>query len=113
MKLTNKITVAATGAALLAGASPAAAQLPGVNGYSAPAASIQTSVPPAPAPSHSPSPSVNTQVTPASSVQPAAQKVSANQLPFTGLDVGLTLAAGGILLALGFGIRRLVRPSRA
>jgi hypothetical protein len=109
MKLTNKITVAATGVALLAGASPAAAQLPGVNGYSAPAASIQTSVPPAP--SHAPSPSVNTQVTPASSVQPAAQKVSGSQLPFTGLDVGLTLAAGGILLALGFGIRRLVRPS--
>jgi hypothetical protein len=111
MKLTKKnITVAATGAALLAGAAPAAAQqqLPAVNAYSAPAANIQTQV----TPTNSPSPSTNTQVAPTSSVAPAqATKVAAHQLPFTGLDVGLTVAAGAVLLALGFGIRRLVRPT--
>lgn len=30
-------------------------------------------------------------------------------LPFTGLDVALIMAAGGVLLAMGFGMRRLSR----
>ena len=33
----------------------------------------------------------------------------ASKLPFTGLDIGLVVAAGGVLLAMGFGIRRLSR----
>jgi hypothetical protein len=33
-------------------------------------------------------------------------------LPFTGADLGVLAAAGGILLSLGFGLRRLThRPS--
>jgi hypothetical protein len=34
---------------------------------------------------------------------------SGSDLPFTGLDLGLIAAAGGLLLALGFGMRRVVR----
>ena len=34
---------------------------------------------------------------------------SADELPFTGLDVGLVGAAGAMLLGAGFGIRRLSR----
>ena len=35
---------------------------------------------------------------------------SGGNLPFTGLDVALIMAAGGVLLAMGFGMRRLSRP---
>ena len=31
-------------------------------------------------------------------------------LPFTGLDVALLVGAGGLLVAAGFGMRRLTRP---
>jgi hypothetical protein len=34
---------------------------------------------------------------------------SGSDLPFTGLDLGLIAAAGGLLLTLGFGMRRVVR----
>jgi hypothetical protein len=34
-----------------------------------------------------------------------------SQLPFTGLDLVLVVGAGGILLALGLGMRRLSRPT--
>jgi hypothetical protein len=34
-------------------------------------------------------------------------------IPFTGLDVGLVIAAGGALLAVGYGVRRLSRSDPA
>jgi hypothetical protein len=37
------------------------------------------------------------------------QTTSSGDLPFTGLDVALIMAAGGVLLAMGFGMRRLSR----
>jgi hypothetical protein len=46
----------------------------------------------------------------AAPVQAAADE--GGSLPFTGADLGVLAAAGGILLALGFGLRRLThRPS--
>jgi hypothetical protein len=41
--------------------------------------------------------------------EPVAEVHEASKLPFTGLDIGLVVAAGGVLLAMGFGIRRLSR----
>jgi hypothetical protein len=35
------------------------------------------------------------------------------QIPFTGLDIVLVVAAGGALLAAGFGVRRLSRSEPA
>ena len=35
----------------------------------------------------------------------------ASELPFTGLDVALIIGAGGVLLAMGFGMRRLSRST--
>ena len=34
-----------------------------------------------------------------------------SKLPFTGLDLALVVAAGGVLVAMGLGIRRLSRSS--
>jgi hypothetical protein len=36
-----------------------------------------------------------------------------SKLPFTGLDLALVVAAGGVLLAMGLGIRRLSRSELA
>jgi hypothetical protein len=41
-------------------------------------------------------------------------QTSGGSLPFTGADLGVVAAAGGLLLGLGFGLRRLThRPSQA
>jgi hypothetical protein len=39
----------------------------------------------------------------------AGAKSGGGSLPFTGIDVALLLGAGGVLLAAGFGMRRLTR----
>ena len=44
----------------------------------------------------------------------AAQAADRGDLPFTGADLGVLGAAGGLMLALGFGLRRLThRPFEA
>jgi hypothetical protein len=51
-----------------------------------------------------------------SSSSPTTSPSSAGggSLPFTGSDLGVVAAAGGLLLGLGFGLRRLThRPSQA
>jgi len=40
---------------------------------------------------------------------PASEDGTGGSLPFTGTDVALLVAAGGGLLVLGFGVRRLTR----
>jgi hypothetical protein len=49
--------------------------------------------------------------TPPSSTTPVSQASSGGSLPFTGLDVALLAGAGGLLVAAGFGMRRLTRSS--
>ena len=44
-----------------------------------------------------------------SAVAPTTDSGDDDELPFTGLDLGLLGAAGGMLLVLGFGMRRLMR----
>jgi hypothetical protein len=39
--------------------------------------------------------------------------VQHKQIPFTGLDIALVVAAGGALLAAGYGVRRLSRSDIA
>jgi hypothetical protein len=46
-----------------------------------------------------------------SSTTPVSQASSGGSLPFTGLDVALLAGAGGLLVAAGFGMRRLTRSS--
>jgi hypothetical protein len=47
----------------------------------------------------------------ATTAAPAAASDQGGQLPFTGFDLALVVAAGGVLLLLGFGIRRFTRAT--
>jgi hypothetical protein len=46
--------------------------------------------------------------------QPVKTQSQGGNLPFTGADLGVLAAAGGLLVGFGFGLRRLThRPSQA
>jgi hypothetical protein len=47
----------------------------------------------------------------ATAAAPPAQSDQGGELPFTGFDLALVVAAGGVLLLLGFGIRRFTRAT--
>jgi hypothetical protein len=47
----------------------------------------------------------------ATAAAPPAQSDQGGELPFTGFDLALVVAAGGVLLMLGFGIRRFTRAT--
>jgi hypothetical protein len=100
----RKIAIAAVmGAALMLPASAFAQGTPAQDAYDTPAGSIEEATPPPPSipppPRHDPPP-------------PTITEAKGGSLPFTGLDLGLMVGAGGMLLALGLGMRRLSRPSR-
>jgi hypothetical protein len=97
MRLRNITVGAVLCIALFVGAVPAYAQTASQNAYSHPAGSVQQQL----------SDRTTHKTTPV-----ATQKDS-GKLPFTGLDLALVVAAGGVLLAMGFGIRRLSRPEVA
>lgn len=94
MRLRNITLGALLCLALFVVAAPVAAASSATQGYSEPAGKIQQ------------------QITPKSD---EARKVAAStegeggSLPFTGLDIALVVAAGGVLLAMGLGIRRISR----
>ncbi len=75
-------------------------------GYSKPSGSIQEriSTERTPRDPHDP---------PSVSVREAEESTASGELPFTGRDLGLVVAAGGVLLAMGFGMRRLSRSELA
>lgn len=52
---------------------------------------------------------VSPDVTSIPEAKTAAQKLSSDSLPFTGLDLLLILGGGALLLSIGVGIRQLVR----
>jgi hypothetical protein len=83
-------------------AAPALADSTSGNAYSSPAGQVQADVS-----SGTKTPSVTTSNEPTRTTQ----SVSGSQLPFTGLDVGLLLGAGGVLLLGGFALSRLTRPA--
>ena len=94
MRLRN-ITIGLALCVALFVAAPAFGQSSAENGYSQPAGSVQQ------------------QVGPSGSEDRSAKSSEGGQLPFTGLDIALVAAAGGVLLAIGFGIRRLSRSELA
>ena len=104
----KRTTIAGLAAAMLAVAAPTAmaqSTNPVQNGYSTPSGVVQSQI--ENKTPNQPAAEVATS-TPQAAVQ---QKANSSQLPFTGLDVGLVLAAAAVLLAAGFGIRRISRPT--
>lgn len=103
MRLSSKITALAVGLALTVGAPAALAQSPSQEGYSAPGGVVQTQLN-----NGGGNPSAKTSESAPLTTQRSAP---AGNLPFTGLDIALVVGAGGLLLLLGFGIRRLSRSA--
>ena len=82
---------------MLVPASSAFAASASQSGYSKPSGSIQEQI--------------STRHDPSETSTTTATHEKSGSLPFTGLDVALIMAAGGVLLAMGFGIRRLSRTT--
>lgn len=95
MRTRNIIAAVVLCMALLV-AAPAYAQTSAQNGYSQPAGSVQQQL------------GTNNS---SNDAKTTTAKSESGKLPFTGLDIALVVAAGGILLAMGFGIRRVSRPT--
>jgi hypothetical protein len=103
----KKTTIAGLAVAMLAVGAPVAGAQgtnPVQDGYSQPQGVVQTQI-------ENKTPQRQPAANVANSAPKAAVQQRGSQLPFTGLDVGLVLAAGAVLLAAGFGIRRMTRPT--
>jgi hypothetical protein len=74
-------------------------------GYNQPGGVVQDQIETQPAQAESETPPAATQAA------PPAQSDQGGELPFTGFDLALVVAAGGVLLLLGFGIRRFTRAT--
>jgi hypothetical protein len=96
MRLRNLIVGAIVSASMLI-AAPAFAQTAS-EGYSKPAGSIQERIS-----------TERTPRDPGDEITETRTSEARSELPFTGLDVALIIGAGGVLLAMGFGMRRLSR----
>ena len=90
----KRLLAAAIAIAMLAAPTQAMAQAPTNDSYDD--SSVQTVDPGDPA-------------DPVDPGDPASEDGTGGSLPFTGTDVALLVAAGGGLLVLGFGVRRLTR----
>jgi hypothetical protein len=106
----NFSIAAAMGIMLAVGAPAAFAQQGSADdGYGEPAGLVQTQV----GGTGGEQPNAVTSA-PAVKESPAAATVPADnggKLPFTGLDIAMMVGAGGLLLLLGFGMRRLTKPT--
>jgi hypothetical protein len=100
----RKLIVGAIVSASMLIAAPAFAQTAS-EGYSTPAGSIQERI----STERTPNPrDPGDEIT-----ETRAAEESRSELPFTGLDVALIIGAGGLLLAMGLGMRRLSRAEVA
>jgi hypothetical protein len=105
MRISKKFMAGTISAAMLLGAPSAFAQTSAQQGYSTPGGTVQTQIDNGGGGGRIPASVVST---PESATQ---AKSSGKSLPFTGLDLVLVVAAGGLLLALGLGMRRLTRST--
>jgi hypothetical protein len=104
MRNSKKFVAGTISAALFIGAPSAFAQSSAQQGYSKPGGIVQTQIDNGGSNGNSPGSVVSTP-------ERATQAKSNGTLPFTGLDLVLVVAAGGLLLGLGLGMRRLTRTS--
>jgi len=106
MRGLNKLFVALIVGAFMALPAGAVAQS-SEGGYNQPGGVVQDQIQTQPAQAES------EESTPpaATAAAPPAQSDQGGELPFTGFDLALVVAAGGVLLLLGFGIRRFTRAT--
>ena len=88
---------------------PAGAMAQSANsGYNQPGGVVQDQIETQPAQADDETESTPPAVTAAA---PPAESNASGDLPFTGFDLALVVGAGGVLLLMGFGIRRFTRAS--
>jgi hypothetical protein len=104
MRLNKKFLAGTVSAALLIGAPAAYGETSAQQGYSKPGGIVQTQLENG---TDNIPPGAVTETTTVSS----AKSNSGGSLPFTGLDLVLVVAAGGILVGLGLAMRRLSRSA--
>jgi hypothetical protein len=107
MRITKKVLAGTISAAMLFAAPPAFGVTSAQSGYSKPGGIVETQIQNGGGGGHNPGDVVST---PEHATQ-ARSNGSNGSLPFTGLDLVLVVAAGGLLLGLGLGMRRLTRPT--
>jgi hypothetical protein len=107
MRGLNKLFAALIVGAFLALPASAIAQS-AEGGYNQPGGVVQDQIQTQPAQAESEDDSTPPAATAAA---PPAQSDQGGELPFTGFDLALVVAAGGVLLMLGFGIRRFTRAT--
>ncbi|MEA2439354.1 MAG: hypothetical protein QOH76_778 [Thermoleophilaceae bacterium] len=103
MRLSKKVLAGTISAALLLGAPSAYGATSAQQGYSKPGGIVQTQLENGGG-SNSPGSVVSTP-------ESVTESKSSGKLPFTGLDLVLVVAAGGLLLGLGLVMRRLSRST--
>jgi hypothetical protein len=104
MRISKKFVAGTISAALFLGAPSAFAQSSAQQGYSKPGGIVQTQIDNGGGGGNTPGRVVSTP-------EAATQAKSSGTLPFTGLDLVLVVGAGGLLLGLGLGMRRLTRST--
>ena len=77
-------------------------------GYNQPGGVVQDQIATQPAQAES-----EDNTTPPAATAAAPAETNSGELPFTGFDLALVVGAGGLLLLLGFGIRRFTRATEA
>src|SRR5918995_6810307 len=105
MRGLNKLFAALIVGAFLALPASAMAQS-AQGGYNQPGGVVQDQIQTQPAQAES---EEGTTPPAATAAAPPAQSDQGGELPFTGFDLALVVAAGGFLMLLGFGIRRFTR----
>jgi hypothetical protein len=103
MRISKKVLAGTISAAMLLAAPPAFGVTSAQSGYSKPGGIVETQIQNGGGGSN-PGSVVSTP-------ERATEARSSGKLPFTGLDLVLVVAAGGLLLGLGLGMRRLTRPT--
>ena len=106
MRGLNKLFAALIVGAFLALPAGAVAQS-AEGGYNQPGGVVQDQIETQPAQAES------EERTPPAATAAAPAQDEGGELPFTGFDLALVVGAGGVLLLLGFGIRRFTRATEA
>src|SRR3954468_21230047 len=105
MRFNKKVLAGTISAAMLFAAPPAFGVTSAQSGYSKPGGIVETQIQNSGGGGNNPGSVVSTP----ERARPAKNR--GGMLPFTGLDLVLVVAAGGLLLGLGLGMRRLTRPT--